>query len=329
MKRTLSKDTYVNSNLRWTSPEPKVLVQRIPVGKNTPHNIYQGRLDWVSENISPPEEMDNSWEDVNVPCNVNRVRRRLLAEDDVRVSCKEEDEEPLAQSLDDSLFPEIGNSGDALLKSPPNVDYLLGCVTPKRNTWNPEDVLKSHGIDIFGNNRDREEFTNFCENLIAVPRDASHNGTPGVHHDNPLWSCEYKPVAWKGSLPHHYTNHKGAQDTTHISPAYATLSVDCGEPLFSSWHQPPNITPSPLSASISDQVEGLQYLKRASSYRRKRRRGLGLTVCEALYYDGEKYTSIKVITDGTRKYRLVLPKEHKHSKGMPQQVPIYSVTVDD
>lgn len=132
MERTLSKDTYVNSNLRWTSPEPKVLVQRIPVGKNTPHNIYQGRLDWVSENISPPEEMDNSWEDVNVPCNVNRVRRRLLAEDDVRVSCKEEDEEPLAQSLDDSLFPEIGNSGDALLKSPPNVDYLLGCVTPKR-----------------------------------------------------------------------------------------------------------------------------------------------------------------------------------------------------
>lgn len=134
MQETLNEENDFNS--RWKSPEPKVLVQRIHPEQNTPQNAQLAKLGWACDNISSQNDIDGCKceDNVHYRSNVKKVRRRLMCEDECDVTGPpvNSDREPLAQSLDDCLFPEIVTPEDSLLRSPPNVDYLLGCVTPKR-----------------------------------------------------------------------------------------------------------------------------------------------------------------------------------------------------
>lgn len=125
-------DDVIFHDSQWGSPEPKVVVQKLSIGQNSPQKAHLSWLGWtVNDDISlerPEKPQTFKAEGCH---HRSRVRRRLISDEPRSPAYVMEDDEPLAKILDEQLFPEIGNSDD-FLKSPPNMDFLLGSVTPKR-----------------------------------------------------------------------------------------------------------------------------------------------------------------------------------------------------
>ncbi|XP_022082709.1 uncharacterized protein LOC110974995 [Acanthaster planci] len=56
----------------------------------------------------------------------------------------------------------------------------------------------------------------------------------------------------------------------------------------------------------------------------QRARSKGFLVSDAMYFDGKQYVPIKVATNGRGKFRLLLPPDHPHRKGVAEEIPIFT-----
>ena len=54
----------------------------------------------------------------------------------------------------------------------------------------------------------------------------------------------------------------------------------------------------------------------------QRARAKGFIVNDAMYFDGKQYVPIKVASNGRGKFRLLLPPDHPHRKGVDDEIPI-------
>ncbi|XP_038053299.1 uncharacterized protein LOC119725792 [Patiria miniata] len=56
----------------------------------------------------------------------------------------------------------------------------------------------------------------------------------------------------------------------------------------------------------------------------QRARARGFQVSDAVYFDGKQYVPIKVAANGRGKFRLLLPPDHPHRRGVAEEIPIFT-----